>query len=1115
MKKLISLLLAFTMILSVVSGITVFAREESVLLFEDTFDDNVFDSPAGWETNKYASKSYLQSKLAMEGKALRIVDDSTAENAYFYSKRIPVTPGQMYTAVADAFPTSGILKIFITFYDAEGKQAGGLSSSSLLEGEWNVITSSMVAPENAVTVGISLNSNVKEYLVDGVFDNARIYKGVYRTTKAQTMDPPLQEDPVKSKIIEPVGDKLVYNTYNDLGDKLSDYSYAGFYAGKYELPNSENLTVAATVEPSETPGTDDTLRLQKVIDDVYNNAYNDYFKVIKLKAGQYNINRNGLNLKSGIILSGEGQGPDGTVIFATDPVQYEVIKAKGKAPVKTSQNAYIEDKYVKAGSFEISIDPSRINDYKVGDLIVIYHPTDVEWSKGMEMYGLTNANGVENSWDPGEVDMAIERTVTAIEGNKLVLDMALNVPLDTTLSKCYVYKIDDSSRIEHVGVENLRLVSYYNGDPIDEKHATAAISFSQAKNCYVRDVSARHFVASTVSCGTGAKQITVKNCSYLEPICINSGSRRYPFANSRAQQILVTGCYAYAGRHDYVCSNPTTGPMAFVDNVSDQSNTPSEPHGCWSTGILYDNIFNVGNNTNGSVAVTNRGTQAQGISQGWSGATTIIWNCLAPVLIAQKPPLTYENFMIGQWGFYDDQRAKERKERMYVSISKNCWKTTSSTVMPPEYGETKDGTSFMGNGYKESEFAPVEPRSLYKAQLAERITGSYKNVKPNAPVIVTPRGEEEDILDNNITIEGLFQKGAEKVTIYIDNKAYNAKLDQKEYMFSLAVELSDGTHKIHATQTIDGVESTKCADRFYIVNKQSINTEALSSQYEYNKINQITNDTRVTFDVYQKEAEKEENSKIKVEINGDKLITDVDPVEISGRVLVPMRAIFEYYNAEINWDEATATATATRKGRTVSVTENSTIAKVDGADYILDVPATIINGRFVVPVRFISESFGSTVGWIDARKTVVITHSVRNDMFNEIPIVKLTPSGTNKTGDLPERMLDGDINTTWAVSTENENGAWLIIDAGEVKSIKNLCLTFYQGTSRVYTFDILTSEDGVNYKEIKTKVKSSGKTEDVEEFPINTSARYVKIVGYGYDGGVWNNYGEIGLTENK
>jgi len=39
----------------------------------------------------------------------------------------------------------------------------------------------------------------------------------------------------------------------------------------------------------------------------------------------------------------------------------------------------------------------------------------------------------------------------------------------------------------------------------------------------------------------------------------------------------------------------------------------------------------------------------------------------------------------------------------------------------------------------------------------------------------------------------------------------------------------------------------------------------------------------------------------------------------------------------------------------------------------LDVPPQIINGRTMVPVRFISEGLGAEVGWEDKTKTVTIT----------------------------------------------------------------------------------------------------------------------------------------------
>lgn len=48
-------------------------------------------------------------------------------------------------------------------------------------------------------------------------------------------------------------------------------------------------------------------------------------------------------------------------------------------------------------------------------------------------------------------------------------------------------------------------------------------------------------------------------------------------------------------------------------------------------------------------------------------------------------------------------------------------------------------------------------------------------------------------------------------------------------------------------------------------------------------------------------------------------------------------------------------------------------ALVDGNKLTLDVPPQIINGRTMVPVRFISEGLGADVGWDGATKTVTIT----------------------------------------------------------------------------------------------------------------------------------------------
>lgn len=79
--------------------------------------------------------------------------------------------------------------------------------------------------------------------------------------------------------------------------------------------------------------------------------------------------------------------------------------------------------------------------------------------------------------------------------------------------------------------------------------------------------------------------------------------------------------------------------------------------------------------------------------------------------------------------------------------------------------------------------------------------------------------------------------------------------------------------------------------------------------------------------------------------------TDVPPQLVSGRTLVPMRAIFEYLGAEVTWDNDTRTATGTLNDTVVTIQIDNTTAYVNGVPYTLDVPAQIIGNRTMVPAR--------------------------------------------------------------------------------------------------------------------------------------------------------------------
>jgi hypothetical protein len=114
------------------------------------------------------------------------------------------------------------------------------------------------------------------------------------------------------------------------------------------------------------------------------------------------------------------------------------------------------------------------------------------------------------------------------------------------------------------------------------------------------------------------------------------------------------------------------------------------------------------------------------------------------------------------------------------------------------------------------------------------------------------------------------------------------------------------------------------------------------------------------------------SSPIKVQVDQHALSFDQPPIEKNGRVLVPLRAIFETLGAKVGWDAKTQTVTATKGDKVITLKIGSRVAKINGSTKNLDQAALEMNGRTLVPVRFISESLGEIVNWDDKMQTVII-----------------------------------------------------------------------------------------------------------------------------------------------
>lgn len=150
--------------------------------------------------------------------------------------------------------------------------------------------------------------------------------------------------------------------------------------------------------------------------------------------------------------------------------------------------------------------------------------------------------------------------------------------------------------------------------------------------------------------------------------------------------------------------------------------------------------------------------------------------------------------------------------------------------------------------------------------------------------------------------------------------------------------------------------------------------------------------------------------KVSAYVNGREVPLDV-PVIIDkscNRTLVPLRFISESFGANVNWNRKERKITITLNNETIELYIGKRTAYINGKPILTDCKPKILFGRTIVPVRFISEVFGAKVLWFPKDKKIEILFEKHPEEEGKNP-AKANPNAVTlikKT----VKVRDGEIN---------------------------------------------------------------------------------------------------------
>ena len=461
--------------------------------------------------------------------------------------------------------------------------------------------------------------------------------------------------------------KLIYWPDTN-GDTIPDFSSAGYRGGGVEIPT--NIPIITTLSPIAG---DNQPQIQGALDALESLpiGMNGFRGVVYLNPGVYTVS-NGLTFNaSGVVLRGAGWGTNGTILRLLQSGRaITIVNASGVSRSEVPGTRHnITTTYVPLGARWFTVD--SVSGWSVGDNVMIHRPSTAGWLTALY------PPGGKSSW-VGAVDVDWHRIIVAIEGNRVMLDAPLMQSIDQQYGGAYVYKFTYNGRTENVGIEDIR-ADCISGVDTNGNTSGQLANVDGVQNCWIRRCMNDRMSGHTIT-ASGSRWCTFEDIiSFHNPLPgghtgASTGINGFDFGS---QGLLFHRFTSSDGGFEWCSWNVAAGPNVFLECDIPHGFAFSGPHMKWAVGTLYDAVFQ----HHGLSVLLNDG------SHGWAGGNHMAWNVEAHGIEFDRPPTAH------QW------------VHGVISTSTDLGDVRSG-ALPTEV------LSWQSH---------IDPRSLYRAQLAERL----------------------------------------------------------------------------------------------------------------------------------------------------------------------------------------------------------------------------------------------------------------------------------------------------------------------------------------------------------------------------------------------------------